>query len=468
MQIMKRPALYFTVCWLLFLAMVIGLFTGLQGEGEQEDVLFALNRVRLLVNPVLAAIADSMAAPPQQEELPRAIRPLLATANMELEIVDSRGLVLFDSKAGEVPISRTVDLITFLPFDYDSQDGGRLRFSFPLLGQGGQLAYAVFFVPRAAITPSGLAAPLARQLLPGVAVASLGILGLVLFQFAFRRLFGQPLADLSQAVNGVAKGDYAKPLPVPVSGDLAAISRAIDLLRLDLRDSLAQQQEASLTHKDLMSKIYHDLKTPISAIKAYAEGLGDGIPGTPTTKRYLAVINARADSLAALVDDLLDHALKEQGQLHLAKREHYSGPLLTNILEPLLVPADSVYPPLVLEGELPNFLISADPLRLEQVIVNLVQNAQKYSPRQAKVFFSTRSEEDCLQISVRDMGPGIPADELPCLFDSFYRGGGSRGVEGSGLGLAICKFIVEGHGGEIWAVNNPGGGSTFSFTLPKL
>lgn len=464
MGLTKRPVLLIAGGLFICLLILLNLFKGFQAA--QERSLSALNRARLLTNPVLETLETHREVLADPEELALLLQPLLAQNDLGLEIIDLEGQILFDSNKKNL-VAPTIGLRERLSLDYNAQAGGVLRMGVPLFDEDSQFAHAVLYLPQKTFF-SETTAPF-YHIAPVALVMVLVIIGFCYFRRAHSRTFSAPLEELSQALASMAKGNYSASLTIAANGELAKVSQIIDRLRLDLKDSSKRFGENKRRHEELTTKIYHDLKTPVSAIKAYAEGLRDGIAGDAVTaEKYLRVLSSKADSLAGLIDDLLLHSLHGLEQLRVEMQEVYSGQLLKSILAPLTVPADSVRP-LIVMGDLPDLLIKVDPLRVEQVVVNLVQNAQKYSPPDGKVIFSVSNEDQRLKISVRDEGPGIAPADLPRLFDPFFRGGlGNNEAEGAGLGLAICKDIVEEHGGEIWARNNEGPGSTFYFSLPKI
>lgn len=244
--------------------------------------------------------------------------------------------------------------------------------------------------------------------------------------------------------------------------DGAALGRIVVL-----RD-VTQESEAERMRSALIATVSHELRSPLTAIAGYTDTLLQGGPWDAETQRELLEIIARsAATLASLVDNLLDAAKMEVGLLPLEREpvrvERIAQRLVTNrraltTTHTLLVQAEPGLP-----------LADADPLRVEQVLANLLDNAIKYSPQGGTVTVSITADTDTmLTVSVHDEGIGIAPDHIPHLFDRFYRVADSRTIKGVGLGLFICKHIIDAHGGRIWVTSEPGAGSTFIFTLPQL
>ena len=222
---------------------------------------------------------------------------------------------------------------------------------------------------------------------------------------------------------------------------------------------------------DFVANASHELRTPITVIQGYAETLLDTVPEKEEqTARFVAIIHKHAERLATLVNDLLSLSELES--------KTFSLKLLPIPLTAAIEQACSLLEPkakrkhitLMQEGisTLPQVL--ADLPRLEQVLVNLIDNAIKYSPEHASITISGRDEGEVVRISVTDKGSGIPSKDLPRIFERFYRVDEARSREegGTGLGLAIVRHIVQLHGGTVAVESISGKGSTFSFTCPRL
>lgn len=219
----------------------------------------------------------------------------------------------------------------------------------------------------------------------------------------------------------------------------------------------------------LLSSVSHDLRTPLSSIKAAASSLlQDDVQWDEEARRSFALsIERQADRLNRLVENLLDMSRIEGGALKPEKEWYPVNELIHDVLgqmAPLLQGR-------VVETHLPDDLppVKLDYLEIDQVLTNLIENALRYTPAQSVIEISAQAGDGKVEISVADRGSGIPPDEIDHIFDKFYRVkamDGSARSSGSGLGLAVSKGLVEAHGGRIWAENRPGGGAVFRFTLP--
>lgn len=244
----------------------------------------------------------------------------------------------------------------------------------------------------------------------------------------------------------------------PLSGDSGCLIHIRDLTEL---------RRLEMIRQDFISNISHELRTPIASVKALAETLNEGAIGdTSVAKDFLSRINVEADKLAQMVQELGELSRIESGEVPLQKRRINIADAIEHAVDRLKAQSDRAG--LNLDIDIPPTLpkIMADEARVEQVLVNLIHNAIKFTPSGGGISISAKARDNDIMVSVADTGVGIPADDLPRIFERFYKADKSRTGGGTGLGLAIAKHIVEAHGGRIWAESVEGRGSTFNFTLP--
>ncbi len=236
---------------------------------------------------------------------------------------------------------------------------------------------------------------------------------------------------------------------------------------LVLVQDLTEVRKQETVRRDLVANLSHELRTPIASIKALGETLRDGAARDPAVAAdYLDRINAEADRLAQMVQEMGELSRIESGEAPLQRGPVNTAGVVARVADRLRPQAEraGLQMGLDVSPDLP--MVFADEARLEQVLVNLVHNAIKFTPPGGKVDISARTEGDGLAISVSDTGVGIPEDDLPRVFERFYKADKARAGGGTGLGLAIAKHVVEAHGGRIWVESVEGRGATFSFSLP--
>lgn len=231
---------------------------------------------------------------------------------------------------------------------------------------------------------------------------------------------------------------------------------------------LTRLKQLENTRQEFVANVSHELRTPLSMIKGYVETLINGAKDDPTVAtRFLQTIEKHADRLTYLIEDLLTISRLESGQIVLSLQKVELRPLVDAVVNDLHSRASDKK--VVLENQVPPELtVRADGDRLQQVLFNLVDNAIKYGRPEGQVWIgASLTDEQTIEISVRDNGPGIPPDAIDRIFERFYRVDKARSREqgGTGLGLSIVKHIVQSHHGEVWVKSAVGQGTTFFFTL---
>jgi two-component system phosphate regulon sensor histidine kinase PhoR len=234
---------------------------------------------------------------------------------------------------------------------------------------------------------------------------------------------------------------------------------------------ITRQKRLESVRKEFVANVSHELRTPLAVIKGYVETLVDGHDSVTAVDRekFLKTIQRHTERLNSLLEDLLALSRLESGQNALARERCDLPALLAATLEEMRSMPAAVGHSIELRVDPAVGLVLVDPLKLGQVFENLVGNAFKYTPRGSRIELTARIHPaDTIEVCVRDDGPGIPAEDLPHVFERFYRvdKGRSREKGGTGLGLSIVKHIVQLHGGRVWAESRVGEGTAFFFTLP--
>lgn len=301
-----------------------------------------------------------------------------------------------------------------------------------------------------------------------VAVVALFVLGTLGIAELVSRWLTAPLLQLETATTAFAAGDHKVRVSPTGPREIHAVAESFNSMADEVERVVTELRAEEQLKSQFVSDVSHELRTPLTAIRGAAETLLDGDVPASDQERFLTSIVAESDRLARLANDLLA----------LQRIEGATGELPLRIID-LRTAAErvaSAFAPLMedrgvrltISGESPTVLGDQD--RIQQVIANLVDNASRHVGSGGRVEVQLGGEGDWAFLSVVDDGPGIPEEDLPRLFDRFYRSQPSRdrSTGGSGLGLAIVKAIVTAHGGTIQAANRPGGGSRFTVRLPAL
>ena len=269
----------------------------------------------------------------------------------------------------------------------------------------------------------------------------------------------QPLRDMAQAARRMETGDYSQRVVTSSRDEVGQLAQAFNRMSAEL-DQLERLR------RDLVANVSHELKTPISALRAHLENLLDGVERPdPET---LQVMLAQSERLGRLVDQLLDLSRLESGDVPLHREPVELGSLVSEVVSEIEVATAGRE--VALERAVPDGLpaVYADRERLHQVLFNLLDNAVRFTPSGGRVTVSAERHDGSVDVHVADTGPGIPPEHLPRLFERFYRADPARSQKegGTGIGLAIARSVVEAHGGRIWADSRQGEGSVFTFELP--
>ena len=304
---------------------------------------------------------------------------------------------------------------------------------------------------------SVLVAAFNQSLLWAGAVAA--AIGVLLMWLLSRRILA-PVRNLSVAAGRIGQGDLAHRVRAGGLDEIAELGRTFNSMA-------GRLEQAERQRRNMMSDVAHELRTPLSNIQGYVEAIRDGV--LEPTSATLESIHRQVLHLADLVEDLRVLALAEAGDLRLRIESHPVADVLREAVEPFRPRAQArdVELSLSVDSELPD--VSMDRTRISQVVANLLENAIRHTPEGGSVaLLAEPGSPGMARITVADSGEGIPPDDLPSVFDRFYRAdpSRSRATGGVGLGLTIARQLVEAHGGTIAAESAPGGGATFVFELP--
>jgi signal transduction histidine kinase len=268
-----------------------------------------------------------------------------------------------------------------------------------------------------------------------------------------------PLRDLATSARRIGRGDLSHSARVRGEDEIAEVMRTFNAMAADLRQSEESRRE-------LLADVAHELGTPLAVLQANLEGMLDGV--IEVTAPRLESLHAQTTVLTRLVRDLRDLALLREGALQMDRQSVDLSWLIREAAESSRAAAEMKGVAVTAEDSGP-VLVQADGERVTQVLHNLLSNALRHTDRGGTIRLTASAGETAGQVEVSDTGTGIPAEDLPRVFNRFHRvdRSRSRATGGSGLGLAIVKHLVETQGGRVWAHSRQGQGSTFGFALPR-
>lgn len=305
----------------------------------------------------------------------------------------------------------------------------------------------------------------------GIAILLILILTNGIITYIVSRSILRPLRILKRGTDEIRQGNLNFKVACSSNDEIGEVCAAFEQMRSKLKESIDQQLQLEENRKELISSISHDLKTPITSIKGYVEGIVDGVADTPEKmEKYIRTIYTKAVDMDRLIDDLFLFSKLDLKKLPFNFEKVDLVRYFEDCREELQLDLEKHNIRLELEKGVTQAIAAADREKLKRVIVNIVENSVKYMNREdGRILIRISDIQDSFRIGIEDNGPGIAPEELPLIFDRFYRTDRSRNSStgGSGLGLAIARQIIEGHGGRIWAESEPGQGTRIMFTLKK-
>ncbi|MGI6685535.1 MAG: sensor histidine kinase [Bacillota bacterium] len=282
----------------------------------------------------------------------------------------------------------------------------------------------------------------------------------------------RPINNLQTAAGEISKGNLGYQIVEEGDQEIQELCRDLEMMRIKLKELIHTQLKYEDNRKMLIGSISHDLKTPVTSIKGYVEGILDGVANNPDKiKKYLHTISLKAEQVDKLIDDLVLFSKLDLNQIPFQMERINIDQYLRSCLmesEPELERNNIM---LIYHNELNHEeFVLLDQEKMKRVIMNIMDNSKKYMHKeQGEIHVLLRETKTSVIMEFRDNGSGIKEKDLPYVFERFYRSDQARtDIKGSGLGLAISKQIVEGNNGRIWAVSPPVGGTSIMISLGKL
>lgn len=474
-----------TILPLILSIAVIAAFAQFQIRSMERDYGIANGDYTMITNPIsslskvtemtykqLSITANRSATQMEDTEY-------LEDINRELQTINSYLVV----RKGEVIVYEgekiTKDIREVLP-DYGEQDstlengrylGGELQILIKQIdfkyhdGESG----SAFIVTDVTNTIPEVRELVSRMFLSVVIILAVTVLLICIWIY---RGVAIPLSQMKIATQNIKDGNLDFELEIETDDEIGQLCRDFEEMRLRLKETSNEKVEYDKRSKELISNISHDLKTPITAIKGYVEGIMDGVADTPEKmERYIRTIYNKANDMDNLINELTLYSKIDSNRIPY----NFSTISVNDYFDDCAIDLKIDIEARGIQFDYMNFVngnikIIADAEQLKRVINNIVSNAVKYMNKQRKqIHLRVKDVGDFVQVEIEDNGKGIGSKELPYIFERFYRTDASRNsaTGGSGIGLSIVKKIIEEHGGKIWATSKEGTGTIMYFVIRK-
>lgn len=296
-------------------------------------------------------------------------------------------------------------------------------------------------------------------------------MGFFMTYWLYTHIFS-PLINLGEAVRQITEGNLDFSLEFDAYDEIGELSRNFEEMRIRLRQNEEQKLLSDKNNRELISNISHDLKTPITAIKGYVEGIMDGVASSPEKiDKYIRTIYNKANDMDKLIDELTFYSKIDTNGIPYNYKVISVVDFFTDCAKEVGLDMESMNIDFYFNNNVDrDTFIVADVEQMKRAVNNIISNSVKYMDKDdPKIGISLLDEGDFVRIDINDNGIGISSEDLPYIFDRFYRTDSSRNSSkgGSGIGLSIVRKIVEDHGGRIWAKSEPGSGTDIIIVLKK-
>lgn len=447
----------------IIVGLFIAIFISIRCYNSQLDVNY-YNKARVILTEDIAAINEGR----------------YNDVKHDFYIIDTKGRVVW-SNINDIKKEMLLDISEQIQNDHafykNNTDKVKLVFSLngdnETVGMNAITGFAICIIDKSLVQSENKVIRVIRVMLPTFIWGLIVIIYMLCVGCFIHKKILWPINELTESSISIIEGNYEEDdgskrdaLNGTAVGGLAY---QFSLMKDELRTKREREEQLKKSQKELMSCMSHDLRTPITTIKAHAEAIRDGLAVTQDKKdKYINTIIYKTDVVSKMISDLLDHSNAELNQLAVNRQEIYIHEYMNRLIRELEIYCRHSECIFESDIQVPEMIVVMDSNRITQVIFNLVENAVKYMDKDEKhVWMKVYIRNERLYVSIKDNGPGISLTDIPYVFDRFYRAEKSRSTQipGAGLGLSICKYIVEVHEGEITLESHTGEGSEFTFYI---
>lgn len=423
-----------------------------------------INEIRVVINPLYQKSIEFI-----QNGDKKMFKDL--DSNLDYTITDTVGNVYYTTNS-QKSIGDKVDLLEVLYYDksYANRANGGFKIAFPLINENDHLGNLVVHFDENDVHPLDPPVNFYRIWQLFFTTIIVNIIVIMIFFFYHKKHVVKPAEELNESLANVIKGIYKKE-KIGKADDFQSIFSTYNIMIEELTYLLKKQQNYVGMRKQFITVISHELKTPLSAISAYVEGLKMNVAKDEATRqKYVNVIEEKVIHLTRHIEDLFKYAQQDGNTFKIQLRERHAFDSFAKIFNSFEKQFENTKAECEIENLLPNCLVNIDEVRIEQVLQNMVNNALKHVKEEGQIKISAYRQSDEIIIVIADSGEGISPQDLPYIFDYFYQGQTSQRMDyqGIGIGLAICKDIIEKHYGQIKVKSSERQGTVFYISLPVV
>lgn len=292
------------------------------------------------------------------------------------------------------------------------------------------------------------------------------VISLVISLF-LARIITHPISKIRHTALELADGNYEKRTNIKRKNEIGILAHSMDVLAEELEKNEIERNQAEQLRLDFFANVSHELRTPITVMRGYSEALADNVVKEEKKTQYYNRMVLECQSMERLVGDLLTLSKMQNPHFEIVKEPVNLVQVFQDIMRSYKNILEKKQIQLLLEGSLEPVMMFGDYDRLRQLFINIIDNAIKFSKPQGRIWIRVDAEDD-IKVSIKDEGCGITEEQLPNIFDKFYKSKLRQNEQGSGLGLVIVKYIVEKHNGKIEVESEVGKGTVFTFFFEKV
>jgi two-component system phosphate regulon sensor histidine kinase PhoR len=401
-------------------------------------------------------------------------KTLATELHLRITVIDKQGKVLADSEKEPASMENHGNRVEFIEavekgLGESTRLSGTLNYPMKYVAVRVTDGDKIIGVVRIAVPLSEVQLelrPLYRAVILGAVAA---ICAAAIIAYLMARSISFPISRMRKTAEQIAKGEFSERVPVEGNDELADLASAFNTMADELQNKIEQLRQLDKVRTDFVANVSHELKTPLTSIRGFVETLEDGaIDDRDNARRFLAIIKKHTQRLGSIIDDLLRLSELESGG-GIQKTTFDLKGLIDEVVMGFGHSLAAKHQNLTIASVVGDFAIRGDRDKLEQVFVNLIDNATKYTEEGGQIKVQLADNGDCVMITIEDNGIGIPKEDVERVFERFYRvdKARSRKVGGTGLGLSISRHIVLAHKGDICIDSELGKGTKVLVTLPK-